>query len=106
MSKYMIEAGDMVGEYSGDTAEDALDAYAQEAGFDCYADLFEQYGEVDAVWRIDTDRLVLAVSDALKTAVFQDSYGRGVALVDGVSVTDYAELARMGGFDITEFRAD
>lgn len=102
---YRIEAGDLVGEYKAEDRADALEVYARDSGFESYAALVDEFGEVDAVWQVDVDKLVRAVADALGTAVFQDSYGRGVAMVNGESVMEYADLARMGGFDISDFRA-
>lgn len=45
MATYAIEAnGTSMGDYQGGTAAEALDAYAQDAGYKNYADLAEQHG--------------------------------------------------------------
>lgn len=46
---YKIEAGTIVTEYEGATEEEALEAYAKDAGYNSYEDLVDQHGEVDAI---------------------------------------------------------
>lgn len=47
---YKIEAGSIeMGTYKGADEQDALEAYAKDAGYKSYADLVEQHGEVDSI---------------------------------------------------------
>lgn len=99
----------LVGEYKGADENAAIDAYARDAGYDDFADLLANVPdstreEVEA-FEIDTDKLVSAVESAAGEAVFQDSYGNGIALVKGESYTTYRELADAFGLDIDNFHA-
>jgi hypothetical protein len=98
-----------MGEYRGEDEEAALDAYARDAGYADFADLLENVPgsnreEVEA-FEIDTDKLVAAVESAAGEAVFEDSYGDGIALVKGESYTTHRELADAFGLDIDDFHA-
>ena len=95
MSTFFIEANGPMGEYVADSASEALDLYAQEAGYPSYADVAELFGDDATASRIDTVALALDVENALGTRVFQDSYGSGVALVHNASVATYDELAKL-----------
>lgn len=53
---------------------------------------------------IDTEALVEAVDSKTKHAIFEDSYGDGVALVDGVSYKTYHDLAAAFGLDAADFQ--
>lgn len=104
MATYMIEAGDVrMGEYRAESMAEALEKYADDAGFESYDDLVNRYGSA-SIYRIDSEALTSAVAESLGVAIFQDSYGDGVALVRGESVATYAELAEMAGLDIDKFR--
>ena len=106
MATYAISAKDTdMGEYIADSAAAALDAYARDAGYTDYADVVAQFGDDATVVEIDTDALCLAVEKEFGHAVFQDSYGGGIALVDGVSFATYAELADSIGKTVADFRA-
>ena len=110
MTTYEITANDvLMGEYKGISAEAALDAYARDAGYDDFAALLENVPgstrkEVD-VCEIDMDKLCDAVADAAGQAVFQDSYGGGVALVAGQSYATHREMAEAFGLDLSDFYA-
>ena len=54
---------------------------------------------------INVDALVEAVEKATSTPVFQDSYGDGVALVDGVSFNTFHDLAENFGLCAVDFTA-
>ena len=108
MTTYEITANDVVmGEYTGISAEAALDAYARDAGYENFDGLLENVPgsareEVD-VREIDLDKLCDAVSDAAGEPVFQDSYGNGVASVKGESYTTHREMAEAFGLDLSDF---
>lgn len=100
MSTYTIEAnGTPMGEYTGETATDALNAYARDAGYADYAAAVEATGGADdaTATEIDVDGLVAAVAAATGQAVFQDAYGSGIAVVAGKSFATYQELAESIG---------
>jgi hypothetical protein len=106
MSTYTIDAnGNDMGEYDAGTAAEALDAYAQDAGYTDYADVVKQFGDDATATKIDSDALVRAVSIAKGIEVFQDSYGNGVALVEGVSYPTYYALAESIGKSLSDFSA-
>lgn len=106
MGVFLIAANDVaMGEYQGDTAQDALDNYARDAGYRDYTEVESELGKTDAVVvvEVDIDRLLAAVGEKLSKPIFQDAYGDGVALVDNVSIKTYAELASLGDCDIDDF---
>ena len=101
--------GNFMGEYTGDDENAAVDAYASDAG---YADFSDLLGRVEGssrseldLFEIDTDRLVAAVEAAAGESVFQDSYGKGIAQVQGESYSSYCELADAFDLDIEQFHA-
>ena len=103
----IVANGNLMGEYKGHDENAAIDAYARDAGYDDFSDLLGRVegssrSELD-VFEIDTDRLVSAVEAAAGESVFQDSYGRGVALVKGESYATYRELADAFDLDIDQF---
>ena len=49
MKTYTITAGCIEDTYTAESAEDALEQYASEAGYSSYADLVEQHGEAEVV---------------------------------------------------------
>lgn len=94
MPVFNITANDTdMGEYTADSAAEALDKYAQDAGYTDYADVSAQFGDDATATEIDTDALCQAVEKNTGFAVFQDAYGNGVALVNGVSYATYQDLA-------------
>ena len=104
MAYFQISANDTdMGEYRADSAEQALEAYAKDAGYASYADAAEQFGDDAEAFEIDTEALCAAVETATGHSVFQDSYGNGVALVDGKSYATHKDLAQSIGRDISEF---
>lgn len=106
MAYFQISANDTdMGEYHADTADQALNAYARDAGYRDYADVVAQFGDDATARRIDTDALCDSVTQSTGHEVFQDSYGSGVALVDGKSYATYKDLADSIGRDISEFFA-
>lgn len=106
MATFQIDAnGTDMGEFHGETAQDALDSYAREAGYTDYADVVEQFGDDATATQIDTEALTSAVEEATGHAVFQDSYGNGVALVNGVSYATHQELAQSIGKNAWDFKA-
>lgn len=106
MAYFQISANDTdMGEYHADSAEQALNAYARDAGYKDYADVAAQVGDDATARQIDADALCDAVTQATGYAVFQDSYGSGVALVDGKSYATHQDLAASIGRDIAEFIA-
>ncbi len=79
---------------------------AREAGYRDYAEVERAFGKNNAavVEEVDVDKLVAAVNEKLSTAIFQDTSGDGVALVDNVSIRTYAELlAALGDFGLDDF---
>ena len=110
MTTYEITANDvLMGEYKGATEGAALDSYARDAGYEDFADLLANVPgstreEMD-VREIDMDKLSNAVSEAAGEAVFQDSYGNGVALVAGQSYATHREMAEAFGLDLSDFYA-
>jgi hypothetical protein len=108
MAVYFITAnGTPFGEYQATIAYEALLAYAQDAGYRNYAEMVEVGGggnEIE-VLKIDTDAIVAAVEAISKGPVMQDSYGGGVALVDGISYSNYDDLAAVVGKRCWDFSA-
>ena len=110
MKTYEITANDvLMGEYNGSSTEAALDAYARDAGYEDFSDLLASVPgssreELD-VCEIETDKLCDAVSEAAGEAVFQDSYGNGVASVKGESYATHREMAEAFGLDLSDFFA-
>ena len=104
---FLISAnGTDMGEYAGATEQDAIDAYASDAGYENFADLLRRVPgatreEVSAV-EIDTAGLFSAVEKAAGQPAFQDSYGEGVAMVDGISYATYREMAYAFDIDIDQ----
>ena len=106
MAYFQISANDTdMGEYHADSAEQALNAYARDAGYKDYADVAAQVGDDATARQIDTDALCNSVTQATGHDVSQDSYGHGVALVNGKSYATHQELAASIGRDIAEFFA-
>ena len=100
MSIYHIDAnGTNAGEYEAESPADALDLYAADAGYASWAAVVEEFGEDEGVTatEINTAALTAAVSEKLGVPVFQDSYGNGVALVNGESIATYFDLAALIG---------
>lgn len=98
MSIFHIDAnGTDMGEYRASSREDALDLYADDAGYRDWSALCAEVGEDDGVivTEIDTDALVRAVEKQLGVAVFQGSFGGCVALVNNQSIDTYVELAAL-----------
>jgi len=98
--------GNLMGEYSGETEQDAIDAYASDAGYEDFADLLDRVPgatreEIEA-FEIDTAGLFSAVEKAAGQPAFQDSYGEGVAMVDGISYATYRDLAEAFDIDIDQ----
>ena len=92
-----------MGEHQGESESATLDSYAQAAGYPDFSELLDSVpnstrDEID-VFEIDTQRLI----DAIPKAVYQDAYGDGVALVDGVSFATYHELAHFFGMKLEDF---
>lgn len=108
MTTYEITANDtLMGEYRAADEQGALDAFARDEGYDDYDDLMANAPgstreEVTAK-AIDTDKLIAAVEAAAGKAVFQDSYGDGVALVKNESYPTYRALAEAFGLDLADF---
>ena len=106
MPVFNVSANDCdMGEFSASDAESALDSYAKEAGYPSYAALIKEYGDDATATEIDTDALCAAVEKQTGHAVFQDSYGNGVALVNGISYENYQQLARAIGKNSWDFSA-
>lgn len=104
MAYFQISANDTdMGEYSAENAEQALNEYARDAGYKDYADAVAQFGDDATAYEIDADALCDAVTKATGHAVFQDSYGSGVALVGGKSYATHKDLAGSIGRDIADF---
>jgi hypothetical protein len=106
MAFFQISANDVdMGEYRADNAAAALDAYAKEAGYPDYKQLAAEVGDDATAVQIDTDALCQAVERMTGRTVVQDSYGRGVALVNDVSYATHQELAQSIGKNCWDFRA-
>jgi hypothetical protein len=108
MAVFFIEAGAAQGEYKGATAAEALEAFAQDAGYSSYMQMTgkaPEVSDVDACIELDTDALCSAVSDKAGVPVFADSYGSGVALVGDKSFQSYQDLAEAFDLRCWDFRA-
>lgn len=53
---------------------------------------------------IDTEALLDAVDAKTEHAIFEDSYGDGIALINSVSYKTYHELAAAFGLDAADFQ--
>ena len=105
MPVFNITANDTdMGEYTADGAADALDKYARDAGYTDYADASAQVRDDAQAVEIDTDALCNAVTEKTGFNVFQDSYGNGIALVNGTSYASYQELANSIGMNSWDFK--
>lgn len=106
MPVFNITANDTdMGEYTANSAAEALDNCARDAGYTDYADASAQFGDDASAMEIDTDALCQAVEKETGFAVFQDSYGSGVALVNGTSYATYQELAKSIEKNVWDFPA-
>lgn len=98
--------GNLMGEYSGESASNAVDNFSREAGYKNYADMVEQIGgakdEIE-VFEIDGDKLIAAIEAASGQSCFQDSYGGGAVLVNNKSYASYRAAAEEFGIDMSEF---
>ena len=96
MKTFDVEAnGTPMGEYNGETAANAIDAYAREAGYHNFSHMAQEVGATEeelAINEIDSAKLVEAVEKAA-----------GTALVDSVSYTTHRELAEAFGLSIDDF---
>mgnify|MGYP002364610634 CR=1 FL=1 len=114
MKTFDIDAnGTPMGEYKGETLEEAIDAYASDAGYSDFDDMAQEVGatkEELAINEIDSEKLVEAVEKASGFSVCQDTpvlqdkdeYD-GVVLVDGVRYRTYRELAEAFGLSVDDF---
>jgi hypothetical protein len=106
MPTFSIDAnGTDMGCYVASTKTEALDKFAEEAGYSSYQEAVEEVGDHALVIEIDTDALCHAVSEATGHLVFQDSYGNGVARVDDTSYGTWQELAESIGKNCWDFKA-
>jgi len=106
MATFTISVNDSdMGCYVAGTATEALDAYASDAGFKDYADASAQFGDDATAIEIDTDALCEAVTASTGFTVFQDSYGNGIALVDGDSYDNWQQLSESIGKNCWDFKA-
>lgn len=104
MATFTIDAnGTNMGEYSANSAAEALDAYAQDAGYTDYAAVVAQVGDDAIATQIDVAALCGAAEEVLGGIALQDSYGSGVVQVDGVSYATYAELAEAANLNVSNF---
>lgn len=104
MTTFAISAnGSDMGCYVAESASSALDAYAKDAGYQDYADAVKQFGDDAKAIEIDTEALCNAVSESTGFAVFQDSYGNGVAVVDNCSYDNWQQLAETIGKNCWDF---
>lgn len=55
---------------------------------------------------IDIESLIKAVDAKTSHCIFEDSYGDGVALIDGKSYRTYHELAAAFGLDASDFQSN
>lgn len=99
MRTYIICAGDIVSEYRAESAEQALDTYARDAGMSDYRDLASEWGPVDSVDVLNTTSLV----SALPHAAFDDAYGDGVALIDGRSYASWRDVCEQYDIDYCDY---
>lgn len=101
MATYYIEMGEISGEYVADDENGARDAFAQDAGYSSWQDAADQgLAGGELVIEINTEALVAAAP----AAVFQDSYGSGVALMGGRSFSTWHELAQSFGRNVWDFQ--
>lgn len=107
MSVYLITSNDVnLGEYQAETAQAAIDACARDAGYTSEADVIAQFGRSGAqALEIDVDALCKAAGDYFGAAVFQDAYGSGIALIDGMTFDNYTQLAEAIKRRVWEFKA-
>lgn len=57
MKKYRIEVNAIRTTYEGNSEEEALEAYATDAGYSSYADLAEQHGDIDSIEETTKDKV-------------------------------------------------
>ena len=101
--------GTNMGEYQGNTEAAAVDAFAEDAGYDSFSDLLQNVpgssrDDLD-VCLIRTEDLCAAVEKRSGRSVLEDSYGNGVAVVNDVSYDTYRMLTEAYGLDLADFYA-
>ena len=100
-----IESGEVQSEYRGETAADALNAYARDAGYRDYDELVREFGPVELCIELDIQALCTAVGEKAGVPVFEDSYGTGVALLGDKSYSSYQVLAAAHGLNCWNYKA-
>ena len=114
MKTFDIDAnGTPMGEYKGETLEEALDAYASDAGYSDFDDMAKEVGatkEELAINVIDSAKLVEAVEQAAGVSVHQDTavlYDKdeydGIFILDCVRYRSCRELAEAFGLSVDDF---
>ena len=53
--------------------------------------------------KINEEKLIEDVSQKTEHCIFEDSYGDGVCLIDGVSYRTYEELASAFGLNLADY---
>jgi hypothetical protein len=97
MNTYIIEIDDNVFEYQANTIKQAkemfLDSFKDYATIDC----------IDAIYQINENELVKAIGAKFGYCVFEDSYGDGIAIVNGVFYQEWNHLAQVMGLHVRQF---
>ena len=105
MKVYMVEANaQYIGAYEAESENNALDLYAQDAGYENYAEQASQFGDDAIAVQIDQKKLFSDLSNETGFSVFQDSYGEAVALAGGIRFETYEAIASYLQKEIGEYK--
>lgn len=104
MAIYIIECSDLESmEYEADSSNKALLMFANDNGYSSYDRLILDGSTIDSFYKIDTDKIIKIIESKLDFCVQKDSYGYGVALINGQFYETWAEMVQLINMDLKEF---
>ena len=104
MAEFSIVAnGTDMGSYKGATAQDALNAYAKDAGYSCYQAVIDQFGDEAVATEIGGGEFIgytvgLQASNGSVSKLVQVEYTRNADRSVGLKVVSSRNLAASKGF--------
>lgn len=97
MNTYIIEINDDVFEYQANTIKQAKEMFLD--SFKGYATI----DSIDAIYQINENELIKAIGSKFGYAVFEDSYGDGIAIVNNVAYKEWNHLAQVMKLHVRQF---